>query len=249
LRRPSVLSIAGSDPSGGAGIQADLKTFETLGVDGCAIPVALTVQNSQGVGRIEPVSPDLIGEQLEAVLSDTDIRAVKIGMLATADAVRVVADAIRRHQPPFVVLDPVMRSTSGAALLTDDGIAVLRREMLPLVTLVTPNADESGMLLDRAAPCTVADARRAAEDIRALGARNVVVTGGHTDGGEDVVDVFAGEIGACDTRAPRVAVARTHGTGCRYSSAVAAFVALGLPLNEACAGAQFFVYDWLARSQ
>lgn len=204
------------------------------------------MQNSRGVTRVSPVSYELIADQLEAVLSDVEVRAVKIGMLATAHTVRTVAEALRRYPPPVVVLDPVIRATSGAQLLDDDGVEALRRELLPLVTLVTPNAAESGVLLGSAAPRTVADARLAAERIRALGARNVVVTGGHTDGGDHVIDVLAGEMGDADLRAPRVSVSRTHGTGCRYSSALAAFVARGAPLNDACAAAQRYVGDWLA---
>jgi hydroxymethylpyrimidine kinase/phosphomethylpyrimidine kinase len=243
-----VLSIGGSDPSGGAGIQADLKTFEALGVDGCAVPVALTVQNRRGVTRIETLSAELAAEQCDAVFADADVRAVKIGMLATADMVRTVADVLRRHVPPFVVLDPVVRATSGAQLLSDEGLHELRRNLLPLVTLVTPNAAEAGALAACAAPHTIADARLVAERVRVLAARNVVVTGGHTDGGDDVVDVLVGECGSSDARAPRVNLTRTHGTGCRYSSAVAALVARGASLSAACAGAQRFVGGWLAES-
>ena len=157
-----MLSIAGSDPSGGAGIQADLKTFESLGVEGCAVPVALTVQNSRGVARTHVVAADLVTDQLDAVLSDADVRAVKIGMLGNAEVVRAVVAALRRHPPPFIVLDPVIRSTSGATLLTDDGVDALRTELLPLATLVTPNVAEAGVLEGSVAPTTIAEARRSA---------------------------------------------------------------------------------------
>jgi hydroxymethylpyrimidine kinase/phosphomethylpyrimidine kinase len=241
-----VLSVAGSDPTGGAGIQADLKTFEALGADGCAVPVALTVQNSRGVARVDVVPPDLVAQQIDAVLSDIDVRAVKIGMLANASIVRVVADAIRRYHPPFVVLDPVIRSTSGATLLSDDGVDVLRTDLLPLVTLVTPNAAEAGILAGARPPTSVSEAHTAAKNIRSSGARNVLVTGGHVAAGGQVVDVLGGEDGDAEFSIERIPIARTHGTGCRLSSAIAAHVALGTPLVEACGAAQRFVRDWLA---
>lgn len=241
-----MLSVAGSDPSGGAGLQADLKTFEALGVEGCAIPVALTVQNSRGVSRVEAVSTQLVAEQLDAVLSDADVRAVKIGMLANAEIVSAVSIALRTHAPPFTVLDPVIRSTSGAMLLDDEGVAALR-DLFPLVTLVTPNAAEAGVLAGMHAPATLADARVAAKKLCALGARNVLVTGGHIDAEGHVVDVLAGEEGDADLSIQRVVVARTHGTGCRSSSAIAAHAALGASLVDACAAAQRFVGRLLAR--
>jgi hydroxymethylpyrimidine/phosphomethylpyrimidine kinase len=239
-----VLSVAGSDPSGGAGLQADLKTFEALGVEGCAIPVALTVQNSRGVARVEAISPQLVAEQLEAVLSDAQVRAVKIGMLANAEIVRAVSGALRAHALPFTVLDPVIRSTSGATLLDDDGVAALH-ELISLVTLVTPNAAEAALLTGIRSPASVAEARVAAKKLRELGARNVLVTGGHIGADGQVIDVFAGDEGDAEFSTPRVVVARTHGTGCRLSSAVAAHVARGASLTDACAAAQRFVGDWL----
>jgi hydroxymethylpyrimidine/phosphomethylpyrimidine kinase len=240
-----VLSIAGSDPSGGAGIQADLKTFESLGVEGCAVPVALTVQNSRGVVRSQIVSAELVTEQLDAVLSDVGARAIKIGMLGDAEVVRAVAAALRRHPSPFVVVDPVIRSTSGATLLTDDGVDALRAELLPLATLVTPNVAEAGILERSIAPTTVAEARRSARRLCSLGVPYAVVTGGHLSGDEEVVDVLADVSGERELRAPRVRVPRTHGTGCRFSSAVASFVALGASVDDACVRAQRYVGDWL----
>jgi hydroxymethylpyrimidine kinase/phosphomethylpyrimidine kinase len=242
-----VLSVAGSDPSGGAGIQADLKTFEAIGVEGGAIPVALTVQNSRGVARVEAVSASLVAEQLDAILSDIDVRAVKIGMLANAQIVHAVADALRRHKPPFVVLDPVIRSTSGVALLDDDGVRAIG-ELLELMTLVTPNAAEAGVLAGTMAPISSAEARAAAAAILSRGVANVLVTGGHIGTGDQVIDVLVGKQGEALFSSPRVPVTRTHGTGCRLSSAIAALVALGAPLREACAKAQRHVGDSLARN-
>jgi hydroxymethylpyrimidine/phosphomethylpyrimidine kinase len=178
------------------------------------------------------------------VLSDAHVRAVKIGMLANAEIVRAVSDALRTYAPPFTVLDPVIRSTSGATLLVDDGVAALR-ELLSLVTLVTPNAAEAGVLTGLRAPTSVAEARVAAKKLCELGARNVLVTGGHIDADGQVIDVLAGEEGDADFSIPRVVVARTHGTGCRLSSAIAAHVARGRSLAEACAAAQQFVGVWL----
>lgn len=238
---PTVLSIAGSDPSGGAGIQMDLKTFAVLGVDGCAVPVALTAQNADGVRAIHLVPADFVTAQIDAVFSGAGVRAVKIGMLGTAEIVRAVADALRRHRPPFVVLDPVIRATSGATLLDDDGLGALRRELLPLVDLITPNASEAGRLLDALAPETVAEARIAGARLVAIGARNALITGSHLVSDGDVVDVLLGAYGPSDFRAPRVSGAHTRGTGCRLSSAIAAFVALGRDLPDACAEAQRFV--------
>jgi hydroxymethylpyrimidine kinase/phosphomethylpyrimidine kinase len=239
--RPVVLSIAGSDPSGGAGIQADLKTFAALGVDGCAVPVALTAQSARGVRAIHHVPPDFVAQQIEAVFSGARVSAVKIGMLGTADVVHAVADAMRRHRPPFIVLDPVIQSTSGAILLDACGVDVLRNELLPLVDLVTPNAFETGALIEGEAPVTVADARVAGERLVTLGAKNVLITGGHLMEQSDVVDVLVGTHGTRELRVPRVSGSHTRGTGCRLSSAVAAFVGLGRALPEACAQAQRFV--------
>jgi hydroxymethylpyrimidine/phosphomethylpyrimidine kinase len=188
----------------------------------------------------------LVAEQLEAVLSDVEVRAVKIGMLANGEIVRAVASALRRHPPPFVVLDPVICSTSGARLLSDDGIDALRHELLPLVTLVTPNAAEAGVLARSDAPASVADARLIARQIRAGGASNVLVTGGHVATDESVVDVLSGKQGDFEFSAIRVSVDRTHGTGCRLSSAIASHVALGGSMKEACARAQRYVADWLS---
>lgn len=243
------MSIAGSDPSGGAGIQADLKTFESIGVEGSAVPVALTVQSHRGAFRVEAVSVDLVAEQIDAALADTDVHAVKIGMLANRDVVRAVAEALRRHRPSCVVLDPVIRSTSGATLLTDDGVDALRRELLPLVTIVTPNTSEAGTLLHTNAPTTAAEARLAARRLRELGVKSAVVTGGHLECEQMVVDTFADDSGEREICAQRVRLARTHGTGCRFSSAVAAHVARGSPLADACERAQRYVGEWLRRLQ
>jgi hydroxymethylpyrimidine/phosphomethylpyrimidine kinase len=215
-------------------------------VYGCAVPVALTAQNAEGVRGIFAVPAEFVTLQIDSVFGGANVAAVKIGMLANAEIVDAVARALRRQRPAFVVLDPVISATSGARLLDDDGVRALRTELLPLVTLVTPNASEAGTLLGALAPRSGAEAGDVARGILALGARNVLVTGGHIETGADVVDVLRGECGSADIRAPRIRTGRTHGTGCRLSSAIAAYLALGASLSEACVDAQHFVAQELA---
>ena len=237
-----VLSIAGSDPSGGAGIQADLKTFAAFGVDGCAAIAALTAQNEHDVVGILEVPAEFLAAQLKAVLGDREIDAVKIGMLGTAANVHTVAETLRQSDQRNVVVDPVLRATSGALLLDDAGLAVLRDEILPLATVLTPNAFESGALLGTAPASSLGDMHAAARALRALGAEWVLVTGGHVDAdGEECVDVLAGRDGTSELRTPRVPGPGIHGSGCRLSSAIASLLARGASVPDACAQAQRFV--------
>lgn len=240
-RVPNVLSIAGSDPSGGAGIQADLKTFAALGVYGCAVPTALTAQNTVEVRAVFPVPRDFIEAQLEAVFSDVRVDAVKIGMLGTVDTVLAVAAALRDYRPSIVVLDPVLRASTGAGLVDAATFAALSELLLPLATIVTPNAPEAAALLGIDAAQCPGGAREAAASLRARGARAVVVTGGHLADADVAVDVFDAGEGALEITVPRIAGGGGHGTGCTYSSAVAALLARGLGLPEACTEAQRFV--------
>jgi hydroxymethylpyrimidine/phosphomethylpyrimidine kinase len=244
----NVLSIAGSDPSGGAGIQADLKTFAALGVYGCAVPAVLTAQNTRGVSRVFALPPDFLEAQLEDVLQDIRIDAVKIGMLGGRAAVQTVSEVLRRHSVPVVVLDPVLRASTGATLLDADAIATLRDELLPLTTLVTPNAAEAGVLLGREATTSVAEAADAARALVRLTLRGALVTGGHVGTGELCSDVLCwdGEITRYDV--PRVPH-DNHGTGCTLSSAIAAYLALGEPIDSACALAQRFVAAAMSASE
>lgn len=246
-RVPNVLSVAGSDPSGGAGIQADLKTFAALGAYGCAVITALTAQNTVELSAVFPIPPEFLSLQLEAVFTDIQVDAVKIGMLGSADAVRAVAAVLRVYRPAFVVLDPVLRASTGASLLDSDALDVLRGELLPLVTVVTPNADETGALLGIAAPRSVAEAREAANLLTELGVGAALVTGGHLADTEFSVDVLHDGHVVRELRVPRVPIAGTHGTGCTLSSAVAALLALGHGLPRACAEAQQFVAASIAR--
>jgi hydroxymethylpyrimidine kinase/phosphomethylpyrimidine kinase len=249
---PNVLSIAGSDPSGGAGIQADLKTFSALGVYGMAVPTALTVQNTLSVSAVHAVPGDLVRAQLDAVFADVRVDAVKIGMLGSAQVARAVSEALRRAAPPFIVFDPVLRASTGGDLLDRDALDIVREELLPLATVITPNADEATELLGRDAVRTPMEARAAATTLVARGARAALVTGGHLDGDDDVVDVLDVLCDGSSIREFRVAREHgtgTHGTGCTLSSAIAALLARGLELDRACAAAQAFVAAAIANGR
>ena len=235
-----VLSIAGSDSGGGAGIQADLKTFSALGCYGMTAITAITAQNTLGVTGIHGVPPDMLRAQIDAVVEDIGVDAVKIGMLASPDVVQVVADAIRRHQLPHVVLDPVMVATSGDRLIAQETVAVLVRELFPLAEVVTPNLDEAALLLGQPIG-GIAALDDAARGLLALGARAALLKGGHLPG-DEVVDVLALPDGRL-TRlgSARIATHNGHGTGCTLSSAIAAHLALGHALPEAVARARAYI--------
>ncbi len=202
---------------------ADLKTFSALGAYGCGVVAALTAQNTRSVTGIHEVPPAFLQLQLDTLFDDVRIDAVKIGMLASAELVRVVAEALRRHRPPFVVLDPVMVAKSGDRLLRADAVAALRSELLPLATIVTPNLPEAGDLLERTVTEALGDMRSAAATIQALGAKAVLVKGGHGTG-RTVVDVLRDGPDTVELTAPRIATRNTHGTGCTLSSAIAALL-------------------------
>lgn len=242
---PRVLSIAGSDSGGGAGIQADLKTFAALGCYGMTAITALTAQNTQGVRAIHGVPPDMLRQQMDAVVEDIGLQAVKIGMLHAPEIVQTVADAIDRHALVNVVLDPVMVATSGAVLIENPAIAALVRELFPRADLVTPNLDEAALLVGR--PLNdERDMEAAAHELLAMGARAVLLKGGHLQG-EVVSDLLLLPGGAPHwMRAPRIHSANTHGTGCTLSSAIAAHLALGASLPEAVQAARAFVRAALA---
>ncbi len=239
-RYARVLSIAGSDSGGGAGIQADLKTFSALGCYGMTAITAITAQNTQGVRAIHGVPPDILRAQIEAVVEDIGVDAVKIGMLHAPEVVRVVADAIRRYQLPNVVLDPVMVATSGDRLIAAETVDVLVRELFPLAQVVTPNLDEAALLLGR--PIAGIDALdAAAQALRALGAPAALLKGGHLPG-DEVVDVLALPDGSLmPLRSARIATPNGHGTGCTLSSAIAAHLALGHTLPSAVAQARAYI--------
>ncbi|WP_374626925.1 bifunctional hydroxymethylpyrimidine kinase/phosphomethylpyrimidine kinase [Pandoraea sp.] len=218
---PIALTIAGSDPSGGAGIQADLKTFSALGAYGASVITALTAQNTQGVTGIHTPPANFVTAQMDAVFQDLEVDAVKLGMLANAEIVRAVAAALRRYQPRFVVLDTVMISKSGHALLLPDAVAALRDELLPLADLITPNLPEAAALLGVAPATDEDEMAQQAHALRALGARNVLVKGGHL-ASDLSPDWLVSADGVERFNAARLAVHNTHGTGCTLSAALAA---------------------------
>lgn len=242
---PRLLTIAGSDSGGGAGIQADLKTFSALGCFGMTAITALTAQNTTGVRAIHGVPPDMLRDQIDAVLEDIGVDAVKIGMLHSPDIVRVVASAIDRHALPHVVLDPVMVATSGAVLIDSPAITALVRELFGRAVLITPNLDEASLLVGRTLTHET-DMQAAALELLTKGANAVLVKGGHLAG--DVVSDLLQVAGAAPhwMRAPRIATANTHGTGCTLSSAIAAYLALGLSLIDAVEAARTYVRAALA---
>ena len=220
------LSIAGSDPSGGAGIQADLKTFTALGVYGAAALAGLTVQNTQGVRAARPIDPAFVRDQILAVLDDLPVAATKLGMLANAEVASAVADVLeeRRDEAGLIILDPVMIATSGDALLTDDAVEVVRRRLVPLADVVTPNVPEAAVLLGQPLVTDTNGLIRQARQLVEAGARAVLAKGGHLTGTE-LTDVFAHGDELALLTGPRVATRHTHGTGCTLSSAIAAVAA------------------------
>jgi len=237
---PRVLSIAGSDSGGGAGIQADLKTFAALGCYGMTAITALTAQNTLGVRAIHGVPPEMLRDQIDAVVEDMGLDAVKIGMLHAPDIVRTVAEAIDRHALQKVVLDPVMVATSGAVLIDNPAIAVLVRELFWRAAVITPNLDEASLLVGRPLGSEQA-MEAAARELLAKGAQAVLLKGGHL-AGEVVSDLLVTQNGELHwMRAPRIHSANTHGTGCTLSSAIAAYLALGAPLLEAVQAARAYV--------
>ncbi|MCS6799096.1 MAG: bifunctional hydroxymethylpyrimidine kinase/phosphomethylpyrimidine kinase [Myxococcota bacterium] len=237
---PVVLSVAGSDPSGGAGLQADLKTFATHRVYGAAVVTLLTVQNTTAVRRVQVIAPDLVAEQIDAVVEDLAPRAIKTGALGNAAVVRAVAERLARVGVPLVV-DPVAVSKHGAPLLEPDAVDALRTKLVPIATLVTPNAAEAAQLSGRPVR-DIDDALRAAEAIAALGPRAVLVKGGHFSGEPHDVLLENGRVTVLHGR--RVATQRTHGTGCALSAAIAARLARGEPLADAVERAK----RWLERA-
>lgn len=230
---PIALTIAASDPSGGAGIQADLKAFSANGAYGTAVLTALTAQNTQGVTGIHAIPPAFVTEQLDTLFADVRVDAVKIGMLADAAIATAVANALERHRPRYVVLDPVMVSTSGHRLLEADAVTVLRERLLPLADLITPNLPEAGDLLGIAAAKNRTDAVEQARALLQAGAKRVLLKGGHHTHDAESVDILvdatdatgatgATGAGVTELSAPRITTRNTHGTGCTLSAAIAA---------------------------
>jgi len=228
-----VLTIAGSDSGGGAGIQADLKTIAANGCYGMSVITALTAQNTVTVTAVHPVSLDCVQQQLEAVLSDIGTDAVKIGMLYSAELIERIAEQLRRFKVNNIVLDPVMVATSGDVLLRDDAVAALKKYLIPLAAIITPNIPEAEVLLGRKLSA-MGELEQAAVRIAALGCRNVLIKGGHfQDRNSDDLLYLAAEKRSAVLRGRRVDTKNTHGTGCTLSSAIASFLARGRTIEEA----------------
>ena len=236
---PIALTVAGSDSSAGAGIQADLKTFAALGVYGASVITALTAQNTKGVFATHDVPADFVAAQMDAVLSDLDVSAVKIGMLANTVAIKAVAAGLDRHRARNIVLDPVMVASTGADLLRADAMGALRK-LIGRVGVLTPNLFEAAALLEVTMARDEAEMREQAQKLRALGAQAVLIKGGHA-GGLESIDLLVDADGSALFTAPRIATKNTHGTGCTLSAAIAAGLAKGLPLHEAVREAKAYV--------
>ncbi|HVV60372.1 MAG TPA: bifunctional hydroxymethylpyrimidine kinase/phosphomethylpyrimidine kinase [Pseudolabrys sp.] len=234
------LTIAGSDSSGGAGVQADLKTFSALGVYGASVIVALTAQNTRGVTAIHDVPADFIAAQIDAVYSDLAVCAVKIGMLSNRAAIHAVAAGLGRHKAKNIVLDPVMIATSGDRLLAPDAVDALRDELIPRALIVTPNLPEAAALVGAPLARNETEMEAQAREILSLGARRVLIKGGHAEG-DEAVDLLIGESGVHRVFARRIATKNTHGTGCTLSSAIAAHLALGRDIESAVREAKQYV--------
>lgn len=237
---PIALTIAGSDSSGGAGVQADLKTFSAFGVYGASVLTALTAQSTRGVDAVLAVPPQFVRAQLRSVADDLAIAAVKTGMLGDEATVLAVADALAQRRLAPLVVDPVMVATSGDRLLAPDAIGAVRQRLVPLADLLTPNLAEAACLIEGEVASDEAAMRAQAEALLRLGARAVLVKGGHGEGPE-AVDVLATAHGIVSLSAPRIATPNTHGTGCTLSAAITALLALGRSLEEAVGGAKRYL--------
>ena len=239
------LTIAGSDSGGGAGIQADLKTFQKFGVYGTSAITAITAQNTKGVSSWEAVSPDLVRAQIDSVVDDLPPAALKSGMLANAAIASVVASAIRDHSLHNYVLDPVMVATSGDVLLEADAIDIIRRELIPQSFLVTPNVHEAALLVGARIEDEDAMARAAETIVREMGAQSVLIKGGHLASGDRVIDIlYDGDVRAFRTQ--RLDSSNTHGTGCTLSAAITAQLATGESLHAAVRRAIDYVHNAIA---
>lgn len=241
---PIALTIAGSDSGGVAGVQADLKTFSALGAYGASVITALTAQNTRAVILVEPVSDAMIAAQIDAVFGDLDIRAVKLGMLGGSQAISVVAQGLAGRKLP-IVLDPVMVAKSGDRLLASDGLEALRRQLLPIATLLTPNLPEAADLLGCAPARGEAEMMRQGYALRELGPKAVLMKGGHGSG-EVCVDLLISDAGITRLTAPRRSTKNTHGTGCTLSAAIATGLAKGSGLEEAVTRAHDYLQGAIA---
>ena len=240
MTTPIALTIAGSDSSGGAGIQADLKTFAAFGVYGASVITALTAQNTEGVSGIHQVPAEFVTAQIDAVFSDLAVGAVKIGMVAQPPVIDAIVAGLARWSPKHVVLDPVMVATSGDRLLAAEAVEALRTKLIPLASVITPNLPEAAALLDEAVAADEAAVEKQGRRLLALGCKAVLIKGGHGEGAESI-DYLIDSSGVVALAAPRIATKNTHGTGCSLSSAIAAGLAKGEGMETAVRNAKAFV--------
>jgi hydroxymethylpyrimidine/phosphomethylpyrimidine kinase len=246
---PAALTIAGSDSGGGAGIQADLKTFSALGVYGASAVTAVTAQNTLGVQAVEPLGAAIVHAQIESVLADIPVKAIKIGMLAVNDIVHGVRDGLRLRKGDVpIVLDPVMVAASGDPLLREDAIASIVSDLFPLAAIITPNLHEAARLTGERMAEDEAAMRRQGEALLGAGAAAVLVKGGHGEG-EEAIDLLVTREGVTRFALPRLATRNVHGTGCTLSSAIAANLAKGAPLVEAVHAAKAYVHQAISQSE
>jgi hydroxymethylpyrimidine/phosphomethylpyrimidine kinase len=237
---PVALTIAGSDSSGGAGIQADLKSFAALGVYGASVITALTAQNTQGVSGVHAVPPDFVTAQIDAVFGDLDVKAVKIGMVAQPATIDAIAAGLERWSPKHVVLDPVMVATSGDRLLAAEAVAGLRTKLIPRAALITPNLPEAAALLDEPIATSEDAIADQGQRLLAMGCQAVLIKGGHGQGAQSIDYLFGGN-GIVALAAPRIATQSTHGTGCSLSSAITAGLAKGEDMETAVRHAKIWI--------
>ena len=240
MTTPIALTIAGSDSSGGAGIQADLKTFAALGVYGASVITALTAQNTTGVSGIHQVPAEFVTAQIDAVFADLDVAAVKIGMVAHPPVIDAIVAGLKHWSPKHVVLDPVMVATSGDRLLAAEAVEALRKKLMPLASVITPNLPEAAALLDEPVAASEAEIESQGRRLLALGCRAVLIKGGHGEGAESI-DYLVDAESTIALAAPRVATRNTHGTGCSLSSAVASGLARGEDLERAVRNAKAWI--------
>ena len=244
MKLPVALTIAGSDSGGGAGIQADLKTFAALGVHGTSAITAITAQNTTGVTDILELPTALIREQIAVVVEDIGPQAAKTGMLSSAEIIATVAGSVERHRLRNLVVDPVMVAKGGARLLREDAVAALREKLIPLAAIITPNLPEAQVLLGREIR-TMAERRQAARDLVAMGAQAAVVKGGHAG---DATDVYFDGAQTVELRTEHIETTNTHGSGCVFSAAIAAWLARGADPEEAVRQAKTFITQAIAAS-
>ncbi|OEF51334.1 bifunctional hydroxymethylpyrimidine kinase/phosphomethylpyrimidine kinase [Enterovibrio norvegicus] len=245
---PIVLTIAGSDSGGGAGIQADIKAISATGGYACSVITAITAQNTQGVSAIFPIPVEHVSHQLDAVFSDLNIVAVKIGMLADADIIKVVAHKLRQYQPQYLVVDPVMVATSGDVLLENSAIHALKNALLPLADIITPNLPEGAALTGKPLPKSEADMQAMIDDLRLLGAKTVLLKGGHLEQDENSNDLLILSDRVETLSAKRINTKNTHGTGCSLSSAIASYLAQGHDLERAAFLGKSYISQAIAHS-